>query len=334
MRCCVLPAKFYATDERNPTVQGKIKCLSFMAVLGVALRAAEPTEMEIAEQLAAKCGYARIGHDAEGHVTGLQFVTRKAYVEEDEWLGWKVVEVVNKGGKDLPQLTDADLAHLHKLPHLTFLKMDGMMVSGQGYASLKALKQLEYLGLHTIDRKELGVKCDPTCLLVANELPNLRRFDYKHNFKMRNVPVDRLKGTDKLEYLHLDNACCESSVVPFILACPNLTRLELHRTGITAQDLANIVATNKKLTDIRIRPRDNKSVQPDDLALLKQLPALETLCFGGHYNKLKFTTKDLEEIKASKTLKTIVAPVKKKDDPLFKAWADSLEGVEVSFSYY
>ena len=300
-----------------------------------ATNAARPSEMEIAEKLAAKCGYAQIGHDGEGHVTGLQFVNRKAYVEQAEWLGEEVKEVVNEGGKDLPQLADADLSELFKLPHLRFLKLDNMMITGAGYRSLKDLKQLEYLGLHGIDRKELGDAVDPTCILVANELPNLRRFDYKHNFRMREVPVEKLRGNDRLEYLHLDNACCESSIMPFILGCPNLTRLELHRTGLTAHDLARIVNTNGKLTDIRIRPRDDRGLQPEDLALLKQLPALATLCFGGHYNQMDFDHEnDLAHLREIGTMKTIVAPVKKKDDPVFATWVSTMEGVEIRFGYY
>jgi hypothetical protein len=312
--------------------------IGWFAVIALAvtsLHAAEPTEMEVAEQLAAKCGYTQIGHDGEGHVTGLQFVNRKAYVEPPEWLGTKVKEVVNPNGKDLPQLTDADLPWLLKLPHLKFLKLDGMLITGRGYWSLAALTQLEYLGLHHIDRKELGDTLDPTCPLVANELPNLRRFDYKHNFRMRDVPVGKLRGSAKLEYLHLDNACCESSIVAFIIACPNLTRLELHRTGISSADLARVLQANPKITDIRIRPRDAKGLQPGDLKQLQALPELKNLCFGGHYNSMVFTYQDdLAPLTRISTLRTIVAPVKKVNDPVFLEWVKNCPSVDVKFQYY
>jgi hypothetical protein len=307
----------------------------FLLACSAPAGAGEPTEMEIAEQLAAKCGYAQIGHDEEGRVTGLLFRTGKAYWEPPEWFGKKVKEVVAEKDAKRPQLTDAELPLLGKLPNLKFLKLDGMLITGKGYWSLKELKQLEYLGLHAIDRKELGEKVDPTCILVANELPNLRRFDYKHNFRIRRVPADKLKGTQKIEYLHLDNAGSKSSIVPFILACPNLKRLELHRTGITPKDLAKIVAANKKLTDIRIRPQNDRGLQPSDLKLLTDLPALETLCFGGQYNRMTFDgDNDLAHISRIKTLKSIVAPAKKREYPVFQKWVESLKGVEVKFGYY
>jgi hypothetical protein len=297
--------------------------------------AGEPTEMEVAGQLAARCGYAQIGHDEEGRVTGLLFRTGKAYWEPPEWLGKKVREVVAEKDAKRPQLTDADLPMLGKLPNLKFLRLDGMLITGKGYWSLKELKQLEYLGLYAIDRKEMGDKVDPTCILVANELPNLRRFDYKHNFRIRRVPADKLKGTEKIEYLHLDNAGSRSSIVPFILACPNLKRLELHRTGIMPKDLAKIVAANKKLTDIRIRPQNDRGLQPSDLKLLTALPALETLCFGGQYNRMTFDGEnDLAHISRIKTLKSIVAPARKREDPVFVKWVEGLKGVEVKFGYY
>jgi hypothetical protein len=298
----------------------------------VAWAAPAEDELALARTLAGKCGYAQIGTDADGHVAGLFLSNKKAYAETPEWLGEKVTEVSNKKA---PELTDADLPLLRKLPHLRFLKFQGQLVSGAGYAGLADLKQLEYLGLHSIDRKELGDKVDPTCILVANELPNLRRFDYKHNFRIRHAPAEKLKGTPKLEYLHLDNACCGPSVVPFILACPNLTRLELHRTAVTPDDLAKIVETNTKITDIRIRPRDARGLQPGHLKLVGKLPALETLCFGGNYNRMDFDyERDLAFLADMPTLKTIVAPVKKKDDPAFKTLVESCPKKEITFSYY
>ncbi|MFW5870807.1 MAG: hypothetical protein ACOCVL_03970, partial [Candidatus Sumerlaeota bacterium] len=250
-------------------------------------------------------------------------------------LGKEIKEIENKDKQDGEQLTDAGLPMLWKLPNLKYLKFDTMSITGKGYWSLKDLKQLEYLGLHAIDKVDKEMQ-DPTCILVANELPNLRRFDYKHNFRMSGVPVEKLEGSEKMEYLHLDNACCGPSVVPFILACPNLNRLELHRTTITPENLEQIVKTNKKINDIRIRPANDQGLQPRHLELLQQLPALETLAFGANYNGMEFDyDSDLVYLTKIPTLKTIIAPVKKKDDPAFKKLTGAFpEDLNFRFGYY
>jgi hypothetical protein len=183
--------------------------------------------------------------------------------------------------------------------------------------------------------EELGIERDPDCILVANQLPNLRRFDYKHNFRFNEVPAGKLKGTKKIEYLMLDNACCGSSVVPFITTCPNLNRLELHRTEITPNDLQNIVETNQKIQDIRIRPANNKGLQPEDLKRIQHLPALETLCFGGRYNEMDFDyEQDLAFLTQIPTLQKIVAPIKKQGDPEFLKLKAKCADLEFEFSYY
>jgi hypothetical protein len=305
-----------------------------LCFVGVSAGAASP-EMEIAERIAARCGYAQIGYDAEGHVTGLLFRTAKAYSEPPEWLGEQVKEVETSVAKTDPQLTDADLPELRKLPHLKFLKLDGMSISGAGYWSLQEFQQLEYLGLHCIDRTEIAHLTDPSCVLVMNKLPRLRRFDYKHNFRLTGVPADQLQGTDRLEYLHLDNACCGPSVVPLILACPNLRRLELHRTTMTPADLERIVATNQRIADLRIRPLDERGLQPSHLALLTRLPALETLCFGGNYNEMAFDyDNDLVYLTQIKTLKNLTAPIRKKEDDSFRRLNEALGGIQIQYEYY
>ncbi|MFP4379030.1 MAG: hypothetical protein ACLFUS_00895 [Candidatus Sumerlaeia bacterium] len=314
----------------------KIITISLTILLLLASNVFAQSQMEIAEQLAAKCGFAQIGHDGKGKVTGLFLSHKNAYKEDAQWLGQLVKEI--EGSKDAPQITDADMPLLLKLPDLIYLKFQGQMVSGEGYQLCAQMRQLEYLGLHTVDSKELteaGIEKDPDCILLANQLPNLRRFDYKHNFRLSELPVDQLKGSDKMEYLMLDNALCESSVVPYILDCPKLNRLELHRTNITADDLRKIVATNTSIEDIRIRPQDDKKLQPADLKIIEDLPKLHTLCFGGNYNRMDFDyEKDLQFLTEMATLKTIVAPAHKKGADAFQKLEAAMSGISFRFGYY
>jgi len=43
---------------------------------------------------------------------------------------------------------------------------------------------------------------------------------------------------------------------------------------------------------------------------------------------------DLAHLTQIKTLKIIVAPVRKKDGPVFKTWVEGCPGVKMTFGYY
>jgi hypothetical protein len=94
-------------------------------------------------------------------------------------------------------ITDAVLARIATLPHVTSLTLEGSrQISDDGLAHLGNMPQLEHVNLS-------GTKITDTGLQVLRELPNLRRFEMNWQRGVSDAGVSFLSACDHLERVDL-----------------------------------------------------------------------------------------------------------------------------------
>ncbi|NJO56501.1 MAG: hypothetical protein HC834_09415, partial [Rhodospirillales bacterium] len=95
----------------------------------------------------------------------------------------------------------------------------------------------------------------PDFMVVANHfIQQLKTLEIKHNFRLKQTLVDKLKPMPELRRLVLDNESAGPSSVNFIISCPKIEELELHRTRIVEYDMCKILQNLKNLKILWIRP--------------------------------------------------------------------------------
>ncbi len=75
--------------------------------------------------------------------------------------------------------------------------------------------------------------------------------------------------------------------------------------------------------------------QSSDMTLIRNLPALSTVSFDGHYNKATFGyDKDLAFLTTMSRLESITLPVRKKGSPAFQKLVANCPDRKIRFAYY
>lgn len=192
-------------------------------------------------------------------------------------------------------VTDAGIAYLARFPNLTEARFHYMNRRGAGLAE----------ALQREGRPNPSVpQCTPDFILPLDAHRNLEVLEIKHNFKLSGTSVDKLSGFPALERLVLDNGSAAPPAVDFIVKCPRLRVLQLHRTKFSNTDFEEAVAALPDLEELWLRPDGRMSTagletlrgharledfrtefgwlegDPDALDPLVDCPALTQICWA------------------------------------------------------
>ena len=223
-------------------------------------------QQKLAESIAGKAAKSEITTDSNGNVTGLFFSNHKMWEKENP----------GPGG-----ITDEEMKLIINFKNLRSFKIERQQVTTSGCESLKDCPEIRELKFHymankfaTSDREDL---IDPDFMLVANHFKDqLEVLEIKHNFKLNGTVINQLLPMPKLKKLVLDNESAHSLAVPYILSCPNVEDLRLHRTLIKAGEMKKILRELRNLKVLWIRPSGD---YPDkiDYKIMKDIGQLKDL---------------------------------------------------------
>jgi hypothetical protein len=186
------------------------------------------------------------------------------------------------------QVTDADLVHLRKMPHLKELWLDGTQVTDAGLEHVRELTELTSLGLAGTKVTDAGLACirrltqlqflDLTDTQVADGgIAHLQRLVNLLHLRMDNTPVTGagLKALRETEVpcLSLSNSKVSDAGLEGIRGLPQLKTLDLRHTQITDAALAQI-GELKHLTKLWL---DGTKVTDKGLAHLGELKELQEI---------------------------------------------------------
>jgi hypothetical protein len=96
------------------------------------------------------------------------------------------------------------------------------------------------VGFHYMGKAK-GAHASPDFITVIDGMRDLEIIEIKHNFRMKAINVQKLKGSfPNVWRLVLDTPLTAEQTMHMIRLCPNVTDLQLHRTDVTAEQLAEI----------------------------------------------------------------------------------------------
>lgn len=179
----------------------------------------------LAKQLGDKVQRFEMWTDKAGHVTGLVFINHQALTE-------------SAGEK--PGIDDSDLRALLNFPHLTAINLEAQPLGDKGLTVLKEFPKLKQIGFHYMAKAD-AASATPDCITVIDGMRDLEIIEIKHNFRMKGFHVEALKNPyPKVWRLVLDTPITAAQTMHMVRLCPNVKDLQLHRTEITAEQLAEI----------------------------------------------------------------------------------------------
>jgi hypothetical protein len=185
-----------------------------------------------------------------------------------------------KDGQDRPGVDRALIARLDELPALRALLVHHQPLADQDFAVLARLPQLqgfsvEYHGNHQPPSGEAS----GAFMLHLKDLRALRTLHLKHLFKLNTTEVDQLGPYPDLVCAELDNASAGPEAQCFLLGCPQLRDLELHRSHLSNQAIADLVdgGALRELRRLALKP--DGGFDAGCLEHVARLPALERLEF-------------------------------------------------------
>ena len=115
----------------------------------------------------------------------------------------------------------------------------------------------------------------------------LEILEIKHNFRMDAINVDKLEGPfPKVWRLVLDTPLTAEQTMHMMRLCPNVTDLQLHRTPITPEQLAEIGKLLPKLEVLWLKPKGD--LKAEHLAALEQFPKLRILSLQQFKNTVPY----------------------------------------------
>ncbi len=242
-----------------------LSCL--LPILGIAalalapLSGADPLTPEaqraLAQSMGAKAQRFEMWTDADGNVTGLIFINHQALTKE---VGEK------------PGIDDGDLAKLTLFPRLTALNLEAQAVGDAGLAVLKDLPQLKQIGYHYMG-KNPEAAATPTSAVFLDGKPDLEILEIKHNFRMDGFDIEAITTPmPKVWRLVLDTPLTAEQTMHLVRLCPNVRDLQLHRTFVSAEQLAEIGKLLPKLEVLWWKPKG--ALEPGHLAALVNFPKL------------------------------------------------------------
>lgn len=196
--------------------------------------------------------------DDNGNVTGLIFINHQALTE-------------STGEK--PGIVDADLRKLSQFPKLTAVNFEAQPIGDAGLQTLKRFPRLKQIGFHYM-AKAKGANASPDFISVIDGMRDLEIIEIKHNFRMKAINVQKLKGPfPEVWRLVLDTPLTAEQTMHMIRLCPNVTELQLHRTDVTPEQLAEIGVQLPKLKVLWLKPKHG--ITAEQLASLKNFPNLQ-----------------------------------------------------------
>lgn len=179
----------------------------------------------IAREIGEKVQRFEMWTDDDGNVTGLIFINHQA---------------LTKSVGEKPGITDADLEQLRVFPKLTAVNFEAQPIGDQGLQVLRELPKLKQVGFHYM-AKAPGAHASADFVSVIEDMQELEILEIKHNFRMKAINVDKLtKPYPKVWRLVIDTPLTAEQTMHLIKLCPNVTDLQLHRTKVSPEQLADI----------------------------------------------------------------------------------------------
>ena len=233
--------------------------------------AAVTEQQTVAQRLAAKSQRSEVWSDKQGNVTGLIFINHQA--------------LTNSAGNK-PGVSDADLAELSKLPDLTAINLEAQPVGDSGLQVLRQFPRMKQVGFHYMGKAD-GAGATPDFITVIDGMRDLEIVEIKHNFRMQAVNIEKLKGPfPRVWRLVLDTPVTADQTLHMIRLCPNVTDLQLHRTDVSAKQLAGIGRLLPRLEVLWFKPK--RELTAGHLTAISQFPKLRILSPQHFKNELPF----------------------------------------------
>ncbi|MEM6778099.1 MAG: hypothetical protein AAF670_10620 [Planctomycetota bacterium] len=228
-------------------------CLSGLCLPAALIKEAQgEAQQSIAAKLGEKVQRFEMRIDEEGNVTGLFLINHQAFA---------------KSVGERPGITDADLLKFRQFPKLTAVNFEAQPIGDAGLQILREFPQLRQVGFHYMAKAE-GAHATPDFIKVIDGLGDLEIIEIKHNFRMKAINVEQLQRSfPKAWRLVLDTPLTATQTMHMIRLCPNVTDLQLHRTDVSADQLAEIGRLLPKLEVLWLKPR--QGVQAEQLAALR-----------------------------------------------------------------
>lgn len=232
-----------------------------------------PAEQQqtLAKELGARVQRSEVWTDQHGNVTGLVLINHQA---------------LTPSAGEKPGVNDADLLRLRALPKLTAINLEAQPIGDVGLQVLKQFPDLKQVGFHYM-AKASGATAAPDFITVIDGMRSLEIIEIKHNFRMKSINVQKLTGTfPKVWRLVLDTPLSADQTLHLIRLCPNVTDLQLHRTEVTAEQLATIGKLLPKLEVLWLKPK--QGLTPGHLTALKRFERLRIFSPQSFREALKF----------------------------------------------
>jgi hypothetical protein len=206
-----------------------MRCLLFLFAISLPVVVhAQPSSQEqqsLAKSLGEKVQRFEMWTNDAGNVTGLIFINHQALTKS---VGVK------------PGIPDADLLKLTQFPKLTAVNFEAQPIGDAGLKVLSKFPKLKQVGFHYMGKAK-GAHASPDFITVIDGMRDLEIIEIKHNFRMKAINVQKLKGPfPNVWRLVLDTPLTADQTMHMIRLCPNVTDLQLHRTDVTAEQLAEI----------------------------------------------------------------------------------------------
>ena len=252
-----------------------MRCLACFVVVWFVqpLFADDPSKQQrvLADGIAAKAQRSEVWTDGDGNVTGLILINHQA---------------LNERMGERPGVSDTDLAALVNFPQLSALNLEAQSIGDQGLQVLRQFPRMKQVGFHYMAKAE-GSSASPDFIMVIDGMQELEIIEIKHNFRMKAINVDKLKGPfPKVWRLVLDTPITAEQTLHLIRLCPNVTDLQLHRSDISGAQLAEIGTILPKLEVLWFKPK--RDLTASHLRSLSIFPKLRIFSPQQFKNELAF----------------------------------------------
>jgi hypothetical protein len=190
-----------------------------------------------------------------------------------------------KNNPDAPGLTGEDLAQFTRFPKLEGFTLQGQPLRPEDYAVLRAFPDLKVAGLKNLATNDkLADDLDyAPALRYLKDMKNLLVLDLTHSFGLQdNEPVLNELEFPELETLIVDVGYADDfdELMPLIAKSPKITRLKLHRTPFSDEQMKQILDALPNLVWLEMKPRGNtpgKNWSHQSLAMIPQYPNIQYL---------------------------------------------------------
>ncbi len=253
----------------------KIPLLIAIALAGsvsASLAELSPSEQQsLAKKLGEKVQRFEMGMDDEGNVTSLVFINHQALTKE---VGEK------------PGITDEDLGRLGDFPHLEALTIEAQGVGDAGLEVLRNRSGMKQIGFHYM-AKHPDATATPDCAAVIDGKPDLEILEIKHNFKMDAFAIESIATPmPKVWRLVLDTPITAEQTLHLVRLCPNVRDIQLHRTRLSAEQLAEVGKLLPELEVLWWKPKGG--LEAEHLVALKSFPKLRIFSPQHYRNQVPY----------------------------------------------